>query len=200
MRSATAFLVCAIFLSAFALSTPAFGQRLELNGGYAHATGDLGLDGFTGGAAWWFTPRVSMAGNFDGLWDTSRVGVFELTSTGEVSVKSNMQNYLVGPRFFFPGALKKEPKLVPFGELQFGATHLETRIQEVNLPDRTSADSAFTWMLGGGADYLISPHWAGRVNLDLLRTHLAEAGQSRLRMTFGLVYTFGARRPAPTAR
>jgi hypothetical protein len=174
----------------------AFGQGLELSGGYSHATGDLGLDGFSAGAAWWFSPRVSLAANFDGLWDTSRVGVFELTSTGNVSVKSNLQNYLVGPRIFFPGVVKDRRKIVPFGELQFGATHLETKLQEINLPGRTSADSAFTWMLGGGADYEINPHWSARANLDLLRTHLADSGQSRLRLVLGMVYTFGERNPA----
>lgn len=182
----------ALFLL-FLLPVSMHAQRLELSGGYAHATGDLGLDGFTTGAAWWLTPRVSMAATFDGLWDTSKIGVFELNSAGEVAAKSDMQNYLVGPRIYFPGAVKKQTKLVPFAELQFGLTHLSTTLQQVNLPDQGSADTAFTWMLGGGADYKLNPHWAARINLDLMRTHLAEAGQSRLRVGLGVAYTFGRR-------
>jgi hypothetical protein len=173
----------------------ASGQRLEFNGGYGHTSGDLGLDGFNVGASWWFTPRISLAADFDGLWDTSRVGVFELSNIGAVSVKSNMQNYLVGPRVFFPRAWKRYPKVVPFGELQFGMTHLHTTLHQVNLPDEANGDTAFSWMLGGGADYLLRNHWAARVNVDLLRTHLAESGQSRVRFVLGMVYTFGTRNP-----
>ena len=176
------------------LPTLASAQRLEFNGGYAHVSGDLGLDGFNVGAAWWFTPRVSMAADFDGLWDASRVGVFELTSVGAVSVKSNMQNYLVGPRIFFPNTVKRYPHLIPFGELQFGATHLHTTLHQVNLPDEAAGDSAFTWMIGGGADYTFHRHWAGRFKIDMLRTHLVDTGQSRLRVAMGIVYTFGTRK------
>ena len=172
-----------------------FGQRLEFSGGYAHTTGDLGLDGFHVGAAWWFSSRVSIAADFDSLYDTSKVGVFDLSSVGSVSVKSNMQNYLIGPRIFFPRAIKRYPRLVPFGELQFGATHLHSTIHQLNLPDEAAGDSAFTWMLGGGADYLIHRHWGARINLDLERTHLADEGQSRLRFAMGVVYTFGTRNP-----
>jgi hypothetical protein len=50
-------------------------------------------------------------------------------------------------------------------------------------------------MLGGGAEYLFSPHWSGRANLDFLRTHLANEGQSRLRLVLGIRYTFGSRTP-----
>jgi hypothetical protein len=183
-----------LFLLVLSLATPLSAQRLEFNGGYAHTSGDLGLDGFGVGAAWWFTPRVSLAANFDGLWDASRVGVFELTNIGAVSVKSNMQNYLVGPRIFFPNSVKRFPHLVPFGELQFGMTHLHTTLHQVNLPDEAAGDTAFTWMMGGGADYTFRSHWAGRFNIDLLRTHLVDTGQSRLRIGLGVVYTFGTRK------
>ncbi|HEY6185976.1 MAG TPA: hypothetical protein VIW67_27280 [Terriglobales bacterium] len=184
-----------VLLVFFAFPIFSFGQRLEFSGGYAHATGDLGLDGAHAGAAWWFTPRVSLAADFDGLFDASKVGVFDLSSIGSVSVKSNMQNYLIGPRIFFPRAWKRYPRLVPFGELQFGVTHLHSTIHQVNLPDEAAGDSAFTWMVGGGADYLMHRHWATRVNLDLERTHLADEGQSRLRFAIGVVYTFGTRNP-----
>lgn len=50
------------------------------------------------------------------------------------------------------------------------------------------------------AEYLLSPHWSGRANLDLLRTHIANEGQSRLRLVIGLTYTFGARESSYSAR
>jgi hypothetical protein len=160
---------------------------------HAHLTGDLGLDGFTAGAAWWFTPRVSIAATFDGLWDTSTIAVFELTHTRQVSAKSKLLNYLFGPRVVFAGAVKRNIRLTPFGELQFGLTHLNSTLHEVTASDPSTSDTAFTWMLGGGADYKLNPHWVARINLDLERTHLAEAGQSRLRVGLGVAYTFGQR-------
>jgi outer membrane protein OmpA-like peptidoglycan-associated protein len=48
-------------------------------------------------------------------------------------------------------------------------------------------------MFGGGADYRLSPHWVGRFKVDFLRTHFADTGQSRLRFSFGIAYTFGER-------
>lgn len=192
LKKVSPFLLTAIFL--FGLSAMSSAQRLELNGAYAHASGDLGLDGFNVGAAWWFSPRVSVAGEFDSLFDTSKVGAFELTNIGLVSVKSDMQNYLVGPRVFFPRVWKRYPQITPFGELQFGASHLHTTLHQTSLPDQSSGDQAFTWMFGGGADYLIRPHWAARVKVDMLRTHFLDEGQSRLRFTMGLVYTFGTRK------
>jgi outer membrane protein OmpA-like peptidoglycan-associated protein len=48
-------------------------------------------------------------------------------------------------------------------------------------------------MVGGGGDYRLSPHWVFRFKLDFLRTHFADTGQSRLRPTLGIAYTFGKR-------
>jgi len=90
------------------LSPTARAQKIELNGGYAHITGDLGLDGYNVGAAVWFSRRVSVALDYDSAYDTSKIGAFELTSAGEISVKSHIQNFLVGPRIYFPGALKSK--------------------------------------------------------------------------------------------
>lgn len=61
----------------------------------------------------------------------------------------------------------------------------------------SASDSAFSWMLGGGLEYLLNPHWSGRANLEFLRTHLANEGQSRLRLVLGVTYTFGSRESKP---
>jgi len=179
-------------------SAAAHAQKLEVGGGYAHITGDLGLDGYNVGGALWFSRRVSMAFGYDSAYDTSKIGTFELTSTGEVAVKSHIQDFLVGPRIYFPGAIKSKKvkygkRLTPFGELQFGLTHLNTAINQVSVGSKSASDTAFSWMLGGGVDYILAPHWTARVNLGLLRTHLADTGQSRLRLGLGIAYTFGAR-------
>jgi len=180
----------------FSLTTSA--QRVELSGGYTHITGDQGLDGFNVGAAAWFTHRVSIAADYDSGWDTSRIGIFELTPTGVVSSKSHLQDWLFGPRISFPGLIKTGNKrvaqLLPYGEAEFGVSHLKSSIKQTATDfSQSTSDTAFSWMLGGGADYRLFPHWVGRLKLGLLRTHFAETGQSRLRLSLGVAYTLKER-------
>lgn len=176
------------------LSAPATlpAQGLELNGGWSHATGDFGTDGFEVGGAWWFTKRVTLAGNYDSAWDTSNLTTFAFTDVGAMAVHSHLQSVLLGPRIFFSTDWTTRHKLNPFGEAQFGVSDLNQKVSQVNT-SVSNSDSAFSWMLGGGAEYLFSPHWSGRANLDFLRTHLENQGQSRLRFVFGLTYTIGPR-------
>jgi Outer membrane protein beta-barrel domain len=187
-----------LLLSLAAFCPSARAQNLEFSGGYAHITGDQGLDGFNVGAAVWFTHRFSIAADYDGVFDNSRIGIFELTQTGVIASKSHLQDLLFGPRFFFPGLIKTGNKhvarLLPFGEAEFGVSDLKSSIrQTASNFSQSASDTAFSWMLGGGTDYRINPHWAGRLKLDLLRTHIAEAGQSRFRLSLGVVLTLGER-------
>jgi opacity protein-like surface antigen len=181
------------FLATAILCTTARGQGLELHGGWAHITGDFGTDGFNVGAAWWFTNRITIAADYDSTWDTSTLSTFAFTSVGAIVVKSHLQEGLFGPRIFFSTDWTTRHKLTPFGEAQFGVTHLYQKVQQVNVPSVAASDTAFSWMLGGGAEYLLSPHWSARGNLDFLRTHLSNQGQSRLRLVIGVVYTFSSR-------
>jgi hypothetical protein len=186
-------LILLTLLAAFMLPQTARGQGLEVGGGWSHVTGDFGTDGFNVGAAWWFTKRVTMAADYDSTWDTSSLTNFAFTQVGAITVKSHLQSVVVGPRVFFSTKWTDTHKLNPFGEAQFGASHLSQDVAQVGMPTLSASDSAFTWMLGGGADYLLSSHWSGRANLDFLRTHLSNEGQSRLRLVLGIRYTFGSR-------
>jgi hypothetical protein len=191
------YLLHCLMLSLLACSLSSSAQEVEVSGGYAHVSGDQGLDGFNVGAAAWFTPRISIAADYDRVVDTSRIGIFELTQTGLIVSRSTLQNFLVGPRIFFrkiESDNKHLANLRPFAELQFGISHLNSSLEDqATNVDQSASDNAFSWMLGGGADYKLSPHWAGRFKLDLLRTHLAESGQSRVRLGFGVAYTLGER-------
>jgi outer membrane protein OmpA-like peptidoglycan-associated protein len=171
---------------------------LEINGGYAHISGDGGLDGLNIGAAVWFGRRVSVGADYDSAWDNSHLGAFELTQTGLIVTKNHLQNFLVGPRISFPGVLKNKhtylPRLWPFAEVQIGSSHLSASLENPTTSTSQSAsDNAFTWMMGGGADYRLSSHWVSRFKLDFLRTHFADTGQSRIRLGIGVAYTFGPR-------
>ena len=170
-----------------------FAQGLEFSGGWAHVTQNFGTDGFDAGAAWWFTPKITLAANYDGTWDTSQIGVFEITNVGLLVSKAHLQSFLIGPRIFFYSQQVKKYKLGVFAETQYGVSHINTTFQQVPVASVSSSDTAFTWTLGGGADYRFTPHLSARGNVDFMRTHFAAAGQSRLRLVLGIAYTFGSR-------
>ena len=188
-------LLLLIFVATLMPSQVAHAQGLELNGAWAHIFSNGGTDGFEAGTAWWFNRRLSLAANYDSAWDTSSLTTFAPSSVGLISMHSHMQNALAGPRFFFTSSWTDKHKLNPFFEAQFGESWLD---QQISVPSRadTSANSqAFSWMLGGGAEYLIDPHWSARLNLGFLRSHLAEQGQSQMRFVVGITYTLGKRGP-----
>ena len=189
-----------LVLLAFLLPSSAqkLAQKLELGGGYTHISGDGGVDGLNLGAAAWVSQRVSLALDYDSAWDSSHVGVFELTQTGVIITKSHLQNFLVGPRISFPGVLKFKqthvPRLWPFAEVQVGSSHLSSSLETpTSGASQSGSDNAFSWMLGGGADYRLSPHWVTRFKVDFLRTHFSDTGQGRVRLAVGVAYTFGER-------
>lgn len=171
-------------------------HNLELSGGWAHVSGNNGLDGFNLGGALWFTNRVAVAFDFDHTRDDNALTNFSLQSnTGLITIHNRMEDYLIGPRFFFHSkSVQVLHTLHPFAEIQFGASHLNSTVSQAAVGSQTATDNAGTWLLGGGGDILFSPHWAGRINVGLQRTHFANAGQSRLRMVMGVAYTFGSRK------
>jgi opacity protein-like surface antigen len=187
-------LFLATFLATVMLPAPAHAQGLELGGGYAYSSGNFGTNGFDADAAWWFTRRITIAVNYDDMYNATTLGVFTFSKTGAISVHSQLQNYFVlGPRIFFSTHWTDKYRLNPFGEVQFGVSHLSQRVQQVNLPSQSASGTDFTWLIGGGAEYLVSPRWSLRANLDFLRTHFASSGQSHVRLVLGVYYTFGDR-------
>lgn len=166
-------------------------NNLEFSGGYTHITGSGGLDGLNVSTALWMDRRISIAFDYDSAWNNQTLGVFALTSVGHVAIKSHLQNFLIGPRVFFP--IHKFHRFVPFGEVEIGGSNLSQQIAQVNLPSQSAAAHSFSWLLGTGGDYRFSPHWTGRVNLDFLRTHFVDQGQSRFRFGLVIAYTIGAK-------
>jgi opacity protein-like surface antigen len=177
------------------VSATAFGQ-LEAGGGYTHMTGNNGTDGFSGTVGWQFNRRVTLVGDGDFMWDTSKAGVFELVpSVGALRIKSNLQNYLGGARIGIFGwkAMKsvEKHKLRPFGEVLIGVSRLHQSVSDTQGTISASAsDTAFTWLLGGGVDYTLSKKWVARGSADLVRTHFVDAGQSSLKIHLGIAYLF----------
>ena len=181
----------------FLFSTRSMAQNLhnlEVGGGWAYVSSNFGVNGFNVGADYWFSPRVSGVFSYDDAWDTSSIGNFVLTPVGQIAIKSHLQNYLFGPRIAFAKKKIKSYEFMPFGEFQLGGTYLHSAVQQTSTGiKQTASDNAFSWMLGGGADYVFSDHWTARANLDFLRTHLANSGQSQLRLVIGVAYSIKSR-------
>lgn len=181
------------FVAILALPGNVNAQGLEVSGGWAHVTGDFGTDGFDVGGAWWFTKHITIAGNYDSSWDATSLGNFAFTDVGAISVHSHLQSALFGPRIFFSTGWTDKHRLNPFGEAEFGVSHLTQTVKQAGLPSLSASDTEFSWLAGGGVDYKLTSHFSARGNLDFLRTHFAASGQSRLRLVLGIAYTFGSR-------
>ena len=191
-------LLLLLLVAALAQLPTACGQGLQVGGGYTHVTGNFGTDGFDVRGAWYFTKRISIAGDYDSTWDSSTLGTFAFTDFGAIAVDSHLQNVLFGPRIFFSTQWTDKHKLNPFGEAEFGVSHLHQKVTQQSMPSVSASDTAFSWMAGGGLDYRLSSHFTARANLDFLRTHFVHEGQSHLRLVLGIDYTFRAHSvPAP---
>ena len=182
----------------FLFSTRSMAQNLhnlEVGGGWAYVSSNFGVNGFNVGADYWFTPRVSGVFSYDDTWNTSNIGNFVLTSYRPNCDQKPPSKLPIRPAHCF--CQKEDKKLsnsYHLREFQIGGTYLRSEVQEPSTGiKQTASDNAFSWMLGGGADYVLSDHWAARANLDFLRTHLANAGQSQLRLVIGVAYSFKSR-------
>ena len=184
-----------LFLSVV-ISAPTLAQtepgRLDTGISYTHQSGNNGLNGFSPTVGFHFNRYVTLMWQGDFLWNTSRIGVFDLSQvTGAISTKSNFQSYLGGGRVRFRSHRIEEKELLPFLELQLGESRLHQSLTSAQGNINTAdSDTAFTYVLGGGVDYPITPHWLARGNLDLVRTHFVNSGQSHARFNIGIVRLF----------
>lgn len=184
----------AVVATFFLLPQKTNAQGLGVSAGWSHVSGNFGMDGFTLGSSWFFSPKIAVTANYDDAWNTDRVGNFAFTSVGAIATKSHIQDFLVGPRYFFsPYNINRNHTIIPFIDGRFGITHLHQEVQEGTVPAAINQDSAFSWLLGGGVDYPLNPHWMARGELGLLRTHLNAEPQSHARIAITIAYSFGSR-------
>jgi len=168
-------------------------DNLELSGGYNHTTGDFGQNGFNLGAGLWLNRRISLNLDYDWTGKSSTLGVLSITSIGHTAIKTRLQDWLVGPRIFFPPRSIHHYHFDPFAEVKIGGAHLSQQVSQTTLPTVSASANSFAWLLGGGADYQFNSQWFGRVDAGYFRTHFADAGQGRFRLVIGVGYTFSPR-------
>jgi hypothetical protein len=193
VKSHIVVLIALFFLS---FQRDAFAQ-FELETGYSHLSGNFGLDGFHAGVGYHFNRYITLVGETEFVWDTSQIGVFDLTPTlAGIRLKSNEQNYLGGGRIRIIGwkAMKtlEKRKILPYAEILMGVSRLNQKITNVLTSTQSfdATDQAFTYVLGGGVDYTLTRGWMARGSVDLVRTHFVDSGQSRVRVHVGLGYIF----------
>src|SRR5262252_2538131 len=104
-------------------------NNLEVGGGYTHVTGDSGLNGFNLSTGLWFNRHISLNVDYDWASNTSTLGVLSLTNAGHTAVKNRYQDWMIGPRVFFPPHSIKKYKFDPFLEFKIGGAHLSQKIQ-----------------------------------------------------------------------
>ena len=165
-------------------------DNAEFGGGYANVSGDGGLNGANLNAGLWFGRRISLAFDYDTVWNNTVLGAFSLTSIGPTRVRTHQQNFLIGPRIFFPATKLTKWHLDPFAEVQIGATHENQQLTTIQTGTLSASANSYSWLIGGGTDYGFTDHWTARLKADFFRTHIAAMGQTRFRLGIGVAYTF----------
>ena len=152
---------CSLFLVA-ALAAPALAQTNKNDVFVAFS--DSAHPGWLASYAYSLAEHVALEGDLSGHYRSNP--------------KDHRYHLDVGPRVMFR---TRDEKVGAYGHLMIGFSH-------VGLPN--TGDTSFSWVLGGGAEYGFTDQWAGRFQLDLVRTHWFGDAQNTGRYSFGLVYRF----------
>lgn len=176
-------------VAVLALSIPLCAQtenpRFDLSAGYSHVGNyGIGLNGWLASANWRLYQGLGLEGDISGGYGSSNFGgAATILPNVPNSIGSHMHNFDFGPNYTFrPGGEKYDG----YGHLLFGFSHTN-----VNAAGVGEGSTAFSWVLGGGADYNFTHKWGVRGQLDLLHTNFFSSGQNHGRITFGVVYHFG---------
>ncbi len=148
----------------------------DLYFGYTHLTGDVGKNGWNATGTYNFNRYWGVEGDIAGYYGN--------TSLLTINAKNTEYSFLAGPKVRFE---TDNPKLVPWGHFLVGVGHTDLGTN-VGVND---ADTAFTWVLGGGADYVFRPQWAARAKFDLYHTDYFSNGDTHARVGLGIVYRWG---------
>ena len=182
-------LVLVLFVMICAL--PVFAQSdqsIDVFAGYSYASNfDTSLNGWIVSGNYNFPDSwLGLEGEISGHYGTNHLGISGLPlPIPSTALHTSLHNYDFGPRVTFRNP---DDKFDAFGHFLLGASHARADANGV-----ADSDTSFSWVLGGGGDYNINERWAGRAQLDLLRTDFFSNGQSHPRLSVGIVYRFGSR-------
>jgi opacity protein-like surface antigen len=130
-------------------------------------------------------PWLSLGGEFMGDFGTKSYQFFR----SNIDVDSTRLVYVFGPRFI----VWHNSQFKAFAEVLAGGVHANA---DVSLGSRSASvsDDGFAMAIGGGFDWRFADHFSWRViQADYLPTHLGGDWQNNLRLSSGIVYSFGGR-------
>jgi len=171
--------VFALLSFACMLAIPAAAQdelpRREIFGGFSHQTSeDVGLNGWTAGVGYNFADNFGVEAQASGHYGSEEFFV--------LGVDSNIHNFHAGPKAFI---FDENNRFGAFVHLLFGASHVSA-----DTGVRDDSDTAFSWVIGIGADINVTRRFGARLGADLLRTNFFDEGDNNGRYTVGVVYRF----------
>ncbi len=157
--------------------------RFDIFGGYSHASNfDIGMNGWLASANLDINRWLGIEGDVSGHYGSESLGPAAIILPGVPNqINSRMHNFDFGPSVTYRSA-----KFNVFGHFLAGVSHTN-----VNAAGSGQGDTSFSWVLGAGGDYNITPSWAARLQLDLLRTNFFDVGANHGRVSLGVVYRFG---------
>jgi opacity protein-like surface antigen len=186
-------LLAAIVVLFLMMSSSAFAQTgsdeqppFDMYFGYSHSSNfSTGLNGWIVAANYNLNNSwLGVEGEISGHYGSQNLGALPILLPGApTSVDNSLHNFDFGPRVTWRAP---DQPINAFGHLLFGASHAK-----VSAAGVSQSDTAFSWVLGGGADYNFNARWAGRAQLDLLHTNFFSNGESHPRISLGLVYRLG---------
>jgi opacity protein-like surface antigen len=160
-------------------------SRIDIFGGYSHVGNyGVGLNGWILSGTWDISRMIGVEGDISGGYGSTDLGgAAGVLPNVPNSIGSRLHNFNFGPI----GTYRPDSdKYDAFGHLLFGFSHTN-----VNAAGIGRGDTAFSWVLGAGADYNLSSTWAARAQLDWLHTSFFNDGQNHGRISLGLVYRIG---------
>lgn len=183
MRTRWSLIPALLFLGCLPIFAQSETPKFDIFGGYSHVGNfNIGLNGWTASANYNLNRWLGLEGDVSGHYGSESLGpaVMFIPSIPN-NITSHMHNFDFGPSVTY-----RTNKFNAFGHVLFGAS--QTNVSAAGMGDD---DTAFSWVLGGGADYNFARKWAARFQLDLLRTNFFDQGDSHGRVSVGVVYRFG---------
>jgi opacity protein-like surface antigen len=189
LRAVLLFVFLVPFVRAQAPVVAGVGPVIEAGGGYQYnyanipSQGNLGMNGVQAVA------NADFSRHFGVALDLGYSRSFDAFNSGRTA---DILTYMAGPAFY---PVRKRNWYV-YTHLLLGGAR-ETGVNfEPNGQIVLGYTNRFAWAAGGGVEYRFSRSWAARLGADYLHTtffnsSIQLAGQSNIRSSATLIYTFG---------
>lgn len=185
MATALTALACALCAAPVAAQT----ATTELSAGYQFTrTPDLSLPlGWYVDVAGNVAPMFAVVGEVSGAYKSETISV----GTSSVDATVRLHTFMGGVRV----VARTNPKLVPFGQVLFGAARLSGGVTAsgpaVSVIAATDADTELALQIGGGLNLMTSESFGVRVGADYRRIFISGGGENEFRLVAGVVIPIG---------